>query len=1218
MFKTKIFIVGLLCAALLPATILAQNTQEQRAYLYANELYEDGLYEIALEQYRQYLNDYPRGSHRAAAALRIGKSLMEIQQYDESRRAFQEVDLDHPGTPEAQEALWLIAETFEKEQRWERAAKAFQRLYLYYPDGDRASESLLRGAADAQRASNDNLTESLLNAVVENFYDSPAAIDARIRLGQLYLEQRKSRLAWNELDKALYSSPSEEQRGRILMWRAKVAERLYGASRASEIYGRITNEFSRDSLAERATLEQGRLAFLQRNYSVAEDHFSDAEESDLPSVAVAGFEYHGDMEWARENYSRAAELYSQSLTKQGNTGDNRTIRIKYALALEQAGQTGDAYEQFTQILRENAQTLSDDRVNLIHDHLAAVAVEQEQYRAALRSLEALRHGDKRAEILHRIGDLYQRQLSDSQSAMEVYTLLTDSFPDYTGVDKVLFSLGKSYLETEQVAKATNAFNRLVQQYPYSFWRGDAENYLWYIEKANSPGKQTSYESLASLFGELLLDREPADLNFKLGMIYFRDQRNYQTAIQQFTSLLKEDLSSSREDSVRFYLARSYDILSRVATLEEQAEESGEYATNAIAEYEALLSDEAGSGGIYFTAQKRLGELYLKTDPQRAIAYFDDLATENNSEAIILSQAKAYQATGNDSAAFRILNNYLESSLGSEESPETIRLAASLAEEIGYRGPARKYYEWYSANYSTSHYGAEAWWALFRYSVADSQYAEALRYADRIRSTAFYTPYQQMVNEQIGTLYMRTGEYLKAAEWYASLANSDGPETSLFIGDRPTENVEAIYRSALAYEEAGQQSKAIEMYRWYTEHGEKAEFLANAYEFIAQQTSRENSYNEARQYYQQAAASLGNSASPRAIRLRKSAADMLFELGDYESAAEEYNQLLDEAVGDFRSEIWQQLIIAQLRNGSTRRANSLIDEYRETYDLDDDAEPVLRFRYETAKALANEKGFQQSVPMLQDILEHDISTDFEVNVRYELGRQYVITNNYDQAINMLTDLTVNYPDHPVIAQVYITLGTVYYDQEQPANAIEAYRNALDHGATGEFKQVAMSNLMKLYEERGLWDSAIALGRDYVAEFPEADNTFSTRIQIGNFLMNMREFERAIEHLSALLREADAQSASEIQFWIGEAYFNQAKYTRAIIEYLKVPYLNPPTKLDWAASALWKAGNAYEKLQKPNKAIQLYERIIREKGAASNFGRFARRRIDELEAQQEAAQ
>ncbi len=343
--------------------------------------------------------------------------------------------------------------------------------------------------------------------------------------------------------------------------------------------------------------------------------------------------------------------------------------------------------------------------------------------------------------------------------------------------------------------------------------------------------------------------------------------------------------------------------------------------------------------------------------------------------------------------------------------------------------------------------------------------------------------------------------------------------------------------------------------------------------------------------------------------------MLFRQGRYQDAAAELLDRVSEIREDsVKAALWETGIIALIRTGRIDRSRRQEEQFANTMGLNRNARPLRRFDLEEARWLAGQKNFQQSVEILERLRRRDLPPDLAAEVQYELGRQYVLTNEYEDAVDLLTELTTmeNAPAGPV-SQAYITLGTVYYEQEQPENAIGAFRNALQSGAGGEYRRVALRNLIKLYEENGLWDAAVATAREYINDYPQAEDRFSTRIQIGNFLMNMGEYERARGHLRELLREADAEDTAEIQFWLGKSYQYQHRYSEAILEFLKVPYLLPPTKLDWSASALWEAGNSYEKMSRSEKAIALYERIIREQGAASNYGRYARRRINQLEEQ-----
>ena len=87
--------------------------------------------------------------------------------------------------------------------------------------------------------------------------------------------------------------------------------------------------------------------------------------------------------------------------------------------------------------------------------------------------------------------------------------------------------------------------------------------------------------------------------------------------------------------------------------------------------------------------------------------------------------------------------------------------------------------------------------------------------------------------------------------------------------------------------------------------------------------------------------------------------------------------------------------------------------------------------------------------------------------------------------------------------------------------------------------------------------------------------------------------------------------EIQFYIGDAYFQTGQYENAIAEYVKIPLLSRKTKLQWEASALYYSGQAYEKLGRIDDAKRMYAEIVKRPGIDVVLKKEAQKRIKEIE-------
>jgi tetratricopeptide (TPR) repeat protein len=210
----------------------------------------------------------------------------------------------------------------------------------------------------------------------------------------------------------------------------------------------------------------------------------------------------------------------------------------------------------------------------------------------------------------------------------------------------------------------------------------------------------------------------------------------------------------------------------------------------------------------------------------------------------------------------------------------------------------------------------------------------------------------------------------------------------------------------------------------------------------------------------------------------------------------------------------------------------------------------------------------------------------------------------------------YAGQPVVSRVYLNLGDHYYRSNQFDNAMLAFKKAMDDTSNLEVFSDAQRYLIRVYQALQLPDAALAMARDYLRRFPDAEDAFQKKIQIGINYQELKEYDRAIDQFRRLRTVADAENQAEIQYWIGKTYYQMGQFASAVHEFIKVKYQCPPTTLPWAATALYEAGLAYLRLHKPSEARQMFEKIVQTEGATSDLGRIARQRIDAIDAGRDA--
>jgi len=101
-------------------------------------------YQVALAQYSQVLNDFPKRPQAESAAFRIGKVRLELSQWSEGAMAFDEFMLRYPGSVNAPEALLRRGEANLQLGRTPEAAQDFTAVLERHPFSPLATEVYVR------------------------------------------------------------------------------------------------------------------------------------------------------------------------------------------------------------------------------------------------------------------------------------------------------------------------------------------------------------------------------------------------------------------------------------------------------------------------------------------------------------------------------------------------------------------------------------------------------------------------------------------------------------------------------------------------------------------------------------------------------------------------------------------------------------------------------------------------------------------------------------------------------------------------------------------------------------------------------------------------------------------------------------------------------------------------------------------------------------------
>lgn len=258
---------------------------------------------------------------------------------------------------------------------------------------------------------------------------------------------------------------------------------------------------------------------------------------------------------------------------------------------------------------------------------------------------------------------------------------------------------------------------------------------------------------------------------------------------------------------------------------------------------------------------------------------------------------------------------------------------------------------------------------------------------------------------------------------------------------------------------------------------------------------------------------------------------------------------------------------------------------------------------------NNKNFKKAEQLLKLASKNAIG-DQKAKIEYLKGYLLTIQNNTKKALEVLTKFSDKYGDSEYLCKVYNTLGNVFYRMEKKPEALEVYKKALTVAKSDDDKKLSLNNLIVLDKELGFWDGVLNYCRQYVNEFPDDPYIIDKQIMIGLSYLRLNQFEEAINHFRKIKPYIPAEREPEVQFYIGESYYNGGRYEEAIREFLKIPMLSKKTELQWEASAFYFAGQSYERMGKKNEAIKMYEEIVKRPGILWDLKKEAKKRIEQI--------
>lgn len=1220
----------ILCAVIVlgnAAAVPGQESEAVRQYQYAKRLMEDGLNDLAVTQFEEYIRLYPDSPNLPEAQFLMASLLRKIGRFPESSRAFRFLLVKYPEYPRCDEALYTIAQNYISSGEVKKSIEIFERFSLFYPKSARAPAAYLQAGIlwynlnDLVRAEEDWLR------LIQEYPQSQTVQTARLKLSALYFKKRDFKAAQAQIDRILAVNPKGELLAKVILLKAQVLAQQYRLNEAEQL-------FAQAGKLKLSPANRVRVKLAYAGYLMETSHPDPAQKELQPlmtDVLQNALRDSLQLAWIRSEYAlRHDQAVLTGINQNQHTFQDSALLIPLlelginsAVRSENHSFAIDFLKKrlsFEKLDRSDKPLIKQYYLQLLHE-----------LRAANLIADALQHGkmiltwdwqdwDFTDQVRFDLAQIYRNELAQPRQALFYYEQILAPSHKSKLSDDTAFYMALCYEALADEKQAVSILRNFSNVFPGSPFIERITKKLEYMQNYKPNIAAGEYSRLSVHLSSLLLDGDKEGAVFAMIQQLFSDFKDYRGAIQLIKLATTKKLLSDKRDQLDRMLGQSFYRLARIDRDSTVAAAHLDSARTCLLQYltatanpaeqmrVALLVHDIDRRNKQLTTMDFLGEYDFLA---KLVARFKGTA---GIDVLQLRLGKLLQDYGNRAAkdsirsAIAIYSDILSDSLAQKDTAERKQVKYSFnrvsprEEAMYFRSEA--YFmlqdtnktladlETYQVNYPTGEYIFSVFEREAKTLAHKGEWQQAEAKFNQMVQKFYYMPEIDAANMELAGIRIRLQQYQEAIRILQPLRGQP----------------EALYLLGFAHQMNGTLLDAGKFYNLYLNRYPAGKHVPDVYLNLAKMAAEHQQKNEAAYYNDLFLRKFPQ--DPRSFAVLTSLADEKFTAGDYKSAYEQYGTLLKTMPDDVG--LQKKHIICLVRIGKISAANKAMKVFKKKYN--DPKEEMAEIQYEIANSYLTQKFFKIAEKSLKSVASKYKNTQYAVYARYSLGKLKLITNHTEEGLDILTKIPAKYKGNPALPEVYLTLGDFYYKTKQFGNALSALDKVLKNNPSEPIEITTRKYLIKILKDVAQNESRLIALRHFLKKYPRDRDAFHYQIELGITYFNLNEYDRAISQLRSLLPKANNDDEAEIRYWIAKSYFNWGQFRKAISEYLKLTYLTKPTKLPWHVTAEYESGLAYMKLSEWDRARELFKNIVKKEGAGSDFGRFALLKLQEVDQMQ----
>jgi TolA-binding protein len=1160
----------------------AQNTGDP--FSYALKLYNEGFYDLASQQFSNYITSNPNGAQVPEAHYLLGKCYVQMKKPDLAIIELKKLALDYPRHEKAPLAWYEIGMLYYGQKRLKEAAKAFENVKILYPSNPLSPKGLLQAGTTYLKMENYEEAYRIFMDLLGRYSETPEALLSQIYLSEIELHRRNISNAIRLLEK-LITVKEDSIKSKALIKLAKIHFQTGNLVNAVDFLNQVPGGFMDQEFAD------VKIKILWKNRKFEESILFLQKHKSL---------FASDQEWKRLiaiSYARSGKL-DQAIKILRDTKSDQTNLI---LLNTFAAKTGKA-----EVLRKHLLSVNNKQLRQQILRIAGKFFLEKGEPETFLNLMSEWIRDQQFKIDNDILISYIIKAIDLAPEYaknrNLVQMLSSVSSSNRMIDDIAFIEILSAYRLQQYDRFTRYASIFMEKYPYSIYYPEVQKMMETVQyKYINPAK-ISFEDYLDILTSLIENKDVARKYLQLSSLYLKNTRNYMKAIrmarkaatsdvpkiksQAFANLFEGYIGLYKQSGKKEYLDSA---AAQLKIVMDENPDGNETQTMLINFFETSLPFILKNTKRREAALQKLASLAEEQDPNigKMARYLYFILSPSDSQYVMMKKSYENLAEHPD----RILYEGIE--LARMKNDTNLFLDVNLKLIRNYQN---SFYVRYAVRNLLSYYFQKndfnAWNQIFRFYNRSMSYCEELfspvQYAAYLLSNGKTGELQELFKKQFPVRY--TNELVM---------NEIYPQYNLF----------QFYLGKTYYLKDDYDQSITYLNRFLEGNVEDPVSRNEALKILAQIFMEQGNYDNAIWYLEQYDQLQKTTDEYAQVKLQL--CKIYYQKKLYEKLFRITSRILSEKREYAEKPLFEYYhILAQIFMGKINLKAGALKQFEKKYKKDPTYKPYIAELYLAyARYEQKQKNFKTAHKLLDRAMKfanHDLKQKGE----YIRGYLLTLQNDHEKALKILTKFSEKYPDSKYLCKVYNTLGNLYYRMEKKSEALEMYNKALQVAKQVDDEKLTLNNLIVLNKELGFWDGVLRACRQYISRFPEDAGNIDKQILIGLSYSRLNQFDEALRYLKQIKPYVPAEREPEVQFYIGEAYFNSGRYEEAIAEFLKIPMFSKKTKLQWEASAFYFAGQAYERLGKKNEAIKMYEEIVRRPGILWDLKKEAQKRIDQI--------